>query len=153
MIKGFNPCINGRHRVRRSLYASLPLMVVSDYSPMVSLSQDLAILAKYSIVHEAMDPKAIGHDLTEDVSIVVFACQEKASLSFDQLASHIVNVTMLVVQETIAEVLIVVLLEDILEYFLESSIVLSNHGLLRGKFDRQFEIKTVCEALMREPSY
>ena len=109
---------------------------MSYESPMISLCHDLTILAIDSVIHQAMDAESICHDLAKYVAIIILGGQQESTLSPDQLTCHIINVTMLIVQEAIVEIIIVVILEHLLEEPLKCTIILPDHRLLCRKFHR-----------------
>lgn len=82
--------------------------------------------------HHAQASKALGEDVTLNITVVVFACPDEATGRLDRLCDHVVNETVLVICADGFEIGLVCGVIDLLEDVLETTIVLLQDGVLGG---------------------
>ena len=87
-----------------------------------------------------------------DITIIVLACPDEASLGFQHVGNHVVDETMLVMESLLVVLLLVVLLEDLLEYVLEKTIILLHNGVLGAEVQWEPDVIGELEAWMCELS-
>jgi len=83
-----------------------------------------------------------------DVTVVVLAGPNIASLSLDDLCDHIVDKSVLIPQLLGLEVLLVDVVVECLENILEPSVVFLENGVLGGHVKRIVAVQGVFEASM-----
>ena len=81
-----------------------------------------------------------------DITIIVLACPDEASLGFQHVGNHVVDETMLVMESLLVVLLLVVLLEDLLEYVLEKTIILLHNGVLGAEVQWEPDVIGELEA-------
>ena len=82
--------------------------------------------------HHTQRTETLCEDITLDITIVVLASPNEATLALNGLGNHVVNETMLVVNASSLELRLVGALVDVLEDILEATIVFLHDSVLGG---------------------
>lgn len=119
--------------------------VVSGDGTVSGLSFNSAIGALEDRGHESEGSVTLGNNIRLDVTIVVLASPNEATLRLDGVGNHIIDESVLVPETKLIELSLVLFVKDFLEDVLESSIVLLHNCVLRRHVAWVFELDGVLE--------
>jgi hypothetical protein len=148
--ESLGPGEHGGNGVGRGLLSLLMESVVSSDGTVSSLSFNRAIGALKNRGHESEGSVTLSNDVGLDVTIVVLASPNEATLRLDRVGNHIVNESVLVPETKLIELSLVFFVENFLEDILESSIVLLHNCVLRRHVAWIFELDGVLETRVGE---
>jgi len=128
------PCKDARDRVRASLSSSLVLSIMSSNSSVSGLSfNGLSIRADQDAGHESKRSKSLSYTVRLNISVVVLASPDEASIGLHSESDHIVDKSVLIPDLGFAVLLLVRRLIDLLKDVLESAIILLQDRILGAK--------------------
>jgi len=125
---------------------------VSGDGAVSSLSFHDIVLVDADGGHEAKGAESLSDDIRLNVSVVVLASPNEATVSLEDLSDQVVDESVLVVDTLLLELLDVLRLVDLFEGVLEESIVLLQDGVLGGELEWHSTVERVKEASMSELS-
>jgi hypothetical protein len=149
-MKSLSPCIDGGGWVAQGFIAFLPVKVVSSDCTVACFSHYSSTSADELVEHEAMTTEAIGHDLCENLSIVVLQRQHESTLTLDYLCCHLVNPPVLIVNQRVSELLTVMVLVNLLEDAAESTVILLKRAMPGRQLERHLLLEGALEAVVRK---
>jgi len=137
MQQSAGPREDGGDRIGGGLVALLVLTIVTGDGAMGGFGFDCATVRAYEDRrHHAQGAVALRHRVRLHVSVVVLARPHEATLGLHGVCHHIVYQPVLVPHLLRLELLFVLLVVDLLEYILETTVVLLEDRVLRGQIQR-----------------
>ena len=151
MSETTRPGEDGSDGVGGGLLTLLMHAEVTSDGTMGSLSLDgLSIGGNEDGGHETEGAETLSNRVGLDVSIVVLASPDVATVGLHGESDHIVDETVLVPDLSSLELSLVLLLVDLSEDILETTVILLQDGVLGGKVERPALLQRVDEARVSE---
>ena len=146
------PREDGSDWVGRGGTSLFPNSKVSGDSAVGSFSFHDIVLVDADGGHETEGAESLRNNVRLNVSIVVLASPDEATVALDDLSDQVIDESVLVVNALLHELLDVLLAVDRLERVLEESIVLLQDGVLSGKLEWHSTVQGVKETSVSELS-
>lgn len=127
--------------------------VVSSNSAVSSLSFDGAIGGNKNTGHETQRSVALSNDIRLDITIVVLASPDKATIRLEHIGDHIINKSMFIPKTGSLEFGFIVLLVNISKNILESAVVFLENSILSRQVQGVLSLKGKLEAGMSKKAH
>ena len=153
MLQCFRPSVDCRRWVGQN-WSHLVRMseVVALDRAVIGFKVSLTFSANQCVQHQAMCAKAISYNFTDYVPVVVLESYQETAVRFDELASQVIDVVVLVSQEGISILVAVVGVKHGLENVFKPPVVEPHSFRLSCQFDRQFTLKSLLKTTVGKVS-
>ena len=106
------------------------LSIMSGDSSVSGFRFEAAIFIDENGSHQTERTETLSDDIRLDITVVVLACPNESTIGLHSIGDHIIDETVLIPKPSLVESLLVILVKDLLENVLESSIILLHNGIL-----------------------
>lgn len=145
--KTLSPGKDGGDGVGGGLLTSLVVTVVTSNGTVSSLSLDgLSIRADQNGGHETEGTEALGNGVRLNITVVVLASPDEATVGLHAVGNHIIDEAVLVPDTGSLILSLVVLLVDGGEDVLEATVVTLEDGVLGGQVQGPLLLESILEA-------
>ena len=125
---------------------------MSGYRAMGCLCLYIAVWGDENTRHQSKRTIALSDNIGLDISIIVLACPNEASVALDGVGDHVINQTMLIPELLLFELCSVSGLVDLLEDVLEATIILLHDRVLGAHVQGVVALQSILERGMSESS-
>jgi hypothetical protein len=149
MSKATSPSKNGSNRVGARFLALLPSTPMASDCAVSSFSfHGFAVGHDKDRSHETQRAVALGDNVGLDITVVVFAGPDEATLRFEGLGDHVIDETMFIPEAFGFVLLFVLFFVDFLENIFETAIVFFEDGVFGGHVEREATFEGKLERRM-----
>ena len=128
-------------------------VIVALYGSVRSLVLVISMRRYENRSHHRKGTECGGHHITHDITIVVFACPDKAALCFHDAGNGIIDQGVEVGNACLCKFLFVLCIEDLLEDIFEAVVILLGNRILTCKPQILFRGQCVLETASRKALY
>jgi hypothetical protein len=146
VLKTSCPSVDRGDWVSRGSLSLLILSVVSGDCSMSSFSFQYVVGVKKDRGHESEGTKSLSDNIGLYITIVVLAGPDDSSITLECLSNHIIDKSVLVVDSLGNKLILELLLVSFFKNVLEKTIILLENGVLGGKLEWHFSVKSVSHA-------